>query len=248
VPKTTIATHGTRIACAAHSRHAERRLVRRAEIRVALRACSENKLEISLQSGLNSLQKVHATSELDRDRFRRGLPGITEQHSPIHIHRGLHLRRLPQRLLPRRSRRGASRRTRRSRTCGAAALLAPRGHNGQKGQQPGNPRTGDEMFRGALHRSPHRREDLMPTQHTPLRKHKIDKFSPSFGGAFFARKSWTSAAFARRKSRLQQFPLHHPYAPFAQNRENFTLRYLLGSFRNSFRSRRRSPATPLILS
>jgi hypothetical protein len=74
----------------------------------------------------------------------------------------------------------------------------------------------------------------MPFQHTPPDKHKIDKSGPLSGGArtFIARFSL----------------VRHPDAPLAQKRENFTFRYFFGSSRNSLRSRRRSPATPLILS
>ena len=73
----------------------------------------------------------------------------------------------------------------------------------------------------------------MPSQHTPPRRQKIDK-----SGILWRRHGLTPYLF----------PCLDQYAPFAQNRENFTFRYFLGSSRNSFRSRRRSPATPLMLS
>jgi hypothetical protein len=97
----------------------------------------------------------------------------------------------------------------------------------------------------------------MPFQHTPPRKEKIDKSGPSSafglggsasesaGSAFPKSRSDPQESRAWNRSRSDAFI---KYAPFAQNRENFTLRYLLGSFRNSFRSRRKSPAAPLMLS
>ena len=99
----------------------------------------------------------------------------------------------------------------------------------------------------------------MPFQHTPLCKQKIDKSGPSsafgLGGAAAEYAGFWLPEMPERPagSRPEPQPLRclHPIRAVRsepQNKENFTLRYLLGSFRNSFRSRRRSPAAPLMLS
>jgi hypothetical protein len=96
----------------------------------------------------------------------------------------------------------------------------------------------------------------MPFQHTPPRKEKIDKSGPSSAfGLGGAAAEYAGSAFPKsgaiRGPRAWDRSISDAfikYAPLAQNRENFTFRYLLGSFRNSFRSRRKSPAAPLMLS
>ena len=110
IAKTTVpAEGGRRVHATPH--HADGRIIGGAEIRIALRAGSQDELKIPLQVRLNYLQQVHAAIEVHRNRLRSRLAGVHEEHASVHVKRRLHLsHRWPQRpLLPGRIRRGSGR-------------------------------------------------------------------------------------------------------------------------------------------